>query len=56
VFRGSLLAAPEHRARLSAGALTHARNFSWGRTVHGLLEVYRDALAASHARRLKLVS
>jgi len=53
---GSLLAAPEHRARLSAGALTHARNFSWGRTVHGLLEVYRDALAASHARRLKLVS
>lgn len=53
---GSLLAAPERRARLSAGALTHARNFSWGRTVHGLLEVYRDTLAASHARRLKLVS
>ncbi len=53
---GNLLAAPQRRARLSAGALTHARNFSWDRTVHGLLEVYRDAIAASHARRLKLVS
>jgi D-inositol-3-phosphate glycosyltransferase len=53
---GGLLADPGRRARLTEGALAHARNFSWDRTVHGLLEVYRDALAANHARRLRLVS
>jgi D-inositol-3-phosphate glycosyltransferase len=56
VVLDSLLADPGRRARLAEGALAHARNFSWDRTVHGLLEVYRDALAANHARRLRLVS
>jgi D-inositol-3-phosphate glycosyltransferase len=52
----SLLTDPGRQIRLARGALAHARNFSWDRTVHGLLEVYRDALAANHARRLRLVS
>ncbi len=33
------------RSRLSAGALTHAAEFSWRRTADGLLTTYRDALA-----------
>ncbi|MGH3735248.1 MAG: D-inositol-3-phosphate glycosyltransferase [Micromonosporaceae bacterium] len=51
-----LLTAGELRRSLAAGAVRHAANFSWDRTVHGLLGVYRRALADRHARRLDLVS
>jgi len=40
-----LLPAAGHRAELSRGALGHARNFSWSRTVAGLLAVYQEAIA-----------
>jgi D-inositol-3-phosphate glycosyltransferase len=40
----NLLAAPRHRALLSAGAVVHAADFSWDRTAEGLLRVYRDAV------------
>jgi D-inositol-3-phosphate glycosyltransferase len=42
-----LLAAPELRRELSAGAVAHAADFSWDRTAEGLLRVYRGA-AAEH--------
>ena len=34
------------RERLSRGALAHAADFSWTATAEGLLDTYRDALAA----------
>jgi D-inositol-3-phosphate glycosyltransferase len=40
-----LLRLPQRRARLSLGAIAHARGFSWQRTADGLLAVYRDAVA-----------
>jgi D-inositol-3-phosphate glycosyltransferase len=40
-----LLAAPDYRAELSAGAVAHAANFSWDRTAEGLLRVYREAVS-----------
>ncbi|QSB14498.1 D-inositol-3-phosphate glycosyltransferase [Natronosporangium hydrolyticum] len=46
-----LLAAPQRRAELARGAVTHARQFSWDRTAWRLLSVYQDAVAA-HRRRL----
>ncbi len=46
-----LLCAPGERARLSAGAVSHALNFSWNRTACGVLAVYREAVAEHHARR-----
>jgi len=38
---GSILDDPDTRARLSAGALEHARTFSWEATADRLLELYR---------------
>ena len=37
---------PRRRAELAAGALRHARRFSWERTTEALLRVYADAVAA----------
>jgi D-inositol-3-phosphate glycosyltransferase len=45
----SLLAAPRHRAALSAGAVEHATAFSWDRTAEGLLAVYREAVVQHRA-------
>jgi D-inositol-3-phosphate glycosyltransferase len=53
---GRLLAAPGDRARLSRGAVAHARQFSWNRTALGVLAVYRDAVAESHARQAALAA
>src|SRR5262245_53697082 len=44
-----LLASPLRLASLSAGAVRHARGFSWERTASGLLATYREAVAANHA-------
>jgi D-inositol-3-phosphate glycosyltransferase len=38
---------PAYRARLSAGARSHAERFSWQRTAEGLLAAYRGALTAT---------
>ncbi|MEU5789413.1 D-inositol-3-phosphate glycosyltransferase [Micromonospora purpureochromogenes] len=38
------------RADLAAGAARHARNFSWQRTVSGLLAVYGEAIAEHRGR------
>jgi D-inositol-3-phosphate glycosyltransferase len=38
------------RAGLARGAERHARNFSWHRTVSGLLTVYGEAIAEQRAR------
>jgi D-inositol-3-phosphate glycosyltransferase len=56
---GGLLAEPRRRARLSAGAVQHARAFSWNRTAAGLLAVYREAVSAHRVvlqRRLDTVA
>jgi D-inositol-3-phosphate glycosyltransferase len=45
----NLLAAPRHRAVLSAGAVAHAADFSWDRTAEGLLRVYREAVTDHRA-------
>jgi D-inositol-3-phosphate glycosyltransferase len=44
-----LLAEPGYRRRLSAGAVAHASQFSWDRTVERLLRVYRDAVSEHRA-------
>ena len=44
-----LLHAPGFRKELAAGAVAHARNFSWDRTAEGLLAVYREAVTAHRA-------
>ena len=44
-----LLAAPAYRRNLAAGAVAHARNFSWDRTAEGLLRVYREAVTSHRA-------
>ncbi|MBY8873003.1 D-inositol-3-phosphate glycosyltransferase [Micromonospora sp. PLK6-60] len=46
-----LLPDPARRAALSRGAERHARDFSWQRTVAGLLAVYGEAIA-EHRDRL----
>jgi D-inositol-3-phosphate glycosyltransferase len=43
---GDLLAAPRRRRALARGAVAHARQFSWDRTVDRLQSVYTEALAA----------
>ncbi|MGH3731464.1 MAG: D-inositol-3-phosphate glycosyltransferase [Micromonosporaceae bacterium] len=53
---GRLLGDPTRRAALAQGAVRHAANFSWDRSVDGLLTVYRDALSAGRPERLELVS
>jgi D-inositol-3-phosphate glycosyltransferase len=40
------------RPELSAGAVAHARQFSWGATADGLLATYRDALSGAQVQRL----
>jgi D-inositol-3-phosphate glycosyltransferase len=44
-----LLAAPDQLAALGAGAVAHARHFSWDRTASGLLAVYRAAAVEHRA-------
>jgi D-inositol-3-phosphate glycosyltransferase len=43
---GGLLAEPGRRRSLSAGAVAHAREFSWNHTASGLLAAYREAFNA----------
>jgi D-inositol-3-phosphate glycosyltransferase len=53
-----LLTSPARRAELSAGAVEHARGFSWDRTASGLLAAYRSAVTDHQAtvlRNLRLV-
>lgn len=49
---GGLLASAQRRAELSAGAVEHARSFSWDRTASGLLAVYESAVLADRAAKL----
>ncbi len=49
---GGLLEQPARRAALSAGAIAHAREFSWNRTAEGLLAAYRCAVLNSRESRL----
>jgi D-inositol-3-phosphate glycosyltransferase len=42
-----LIRNPDLRATLSTGAVRHATNFGWDRTVEGVLDVYDDALASA---------
>ena len=49
---GELLASPARRAELSAGAVDHARSFSWDRTAAGLIAVYEAAVIADRAAQL----
>jgi D-inositol-3-phosphate glycosyltransferase len=42
---GALLAAPERRRQLAAGAVAHASEFSWTHTASGLLAAYREAFS-----------
>ncbi|MET0425276.1 MAG: glycosyltransferase, partial [Actinoplanes sp.] len=44
-----MLAAPRLLRRLSAGAVTHAADFSWDRTAEGLLRVYGEAVTEHRA-------
>ncbi len=46
---GGLLTAPGRRAELSAGAVRHARHFSWDRTAEALLAVYRGVVSDHRA-------
>jgi D-inositol-3-phosphate glycosyltransferase len=48
-----LLNSPARRAQLSAGAVAHARGFSWDRTADGLLAAYRSAVADHQAMALR---
>jgi D-inositol-3-phosphate glycosyltransferase len=49
---GRLLNEPARRHQLAAGAVAHARRFSWDRTADGLLAVYREAVTSHRAARL----
>jgi len=49
----SVALVPQRRAELSAGAVRHARQFSWERTAEALLATYRSALTAD--ARLQVV-
>jgi D-inositol-3-phosphate glycosyltransferase len=53
---GGLLGAPGQLAALSAGAVAHARGFSWTHTASGLLTVYRDAVTEHRARLAERLS
>ena len=48
----ALLRAVERRDALSAGAVAHARDFSWQATGDGLLATNRDALADTRSAAL----
>ena len=47
---GDLMVEPGRRRILSAGAVEHARRYSWSRTASGLLAVYREAMSEQRAR------
>jgi len=47
-----LLTSAGRRAALAAGAVEHARGFSWDRTAAGLLAAYRSAVADHHAQAM----
>jgi D-inositol-3-phosphate glycosyltransferase len=53
---GGLLAAPGRRDELAAGAVRHARRFSWDRTADALLAVYRGAVAEHRERQSALLA
>lgn len=48
---GGLLASPAWRADLAEGALKHACDFSWERTVDALLAVYSDVMVENRVRQ-----
>jgi D-inositol-3-phosphate glycosyltransferase len=48
----ALLLSPGRRDELSRGAVAHARNFTWNHTAAGLLDVYREAVAAHWQRQM----
>ncbi|WP_190820510.1 D-inositol-3-phosphate glycosyltransferase [Saccharopolyspora pogona] len=47
---GSLVLAPQLRARLAANAPAHAARFAWERTTESLLDTYAQAKMAFHAQ------
>ena len=47
---GDLMIEPGRRRKLGAGAVEHARGYSWSRTASGLLAVYREAMSEQRAR------
>jgi len=47
---GDLMIEPGRRRELGAGAVEHARGYSWSRTASGLLAVYREAMSVQRAR------
>ncbi len=49
---GRLLAAPAYRARLSAGAVSHAAGFGWAATAGGVLDSYLAAVTETDAALL----
>jgi len=49
---GGLLHEPARRRKLSAGAVEHARDFSWDRTAARLLDAYTSAIADHRAEDL----
>jgi D-inositol-3-phosphate glycosyltransferase len=53
---GGLLASPARRAVLSAGAVAHARSFSWNRTAEGLQAVYREAVISDRVARMASIN
>ncbi|MFC7482698.1 glycosyltransferase [Luedemannella flava] len=53
---GDLLAAPRLRAELAAGAVAHARDFSWNETAVSLLAVYREVVIQRRAARAAMRS
>ncbi|HEX6683750.1 MAG TPA: D-inositol-3-phosphate glycosyltransferase [Candidatus Limnocylindrales bacterium] len=48
---GGLLGSPGWRAELSAGAVEHAKDFSWDRTASQLVEVYSEVMCEHRRRR-----
>jgi D-inositol-3-phosphate glycosyltransferase len=53
---GELLGAPAQRQTLSAGAVAHARQFSWTHTASGLLAAYREAFSEQQLPSLAVSS
>jgi D-inositol-3-phosphate glycosyltransferase len=47
---GDLMIEPGRRRQLGAGAVDHARGYSWSCTASGLLAVYREAMSVQRAR------
>ncbi len=51
-----LVADPELRHRLGAGAVAHASGFGWGATAEAMMAVYGEALASHHDELPRAVS